>query len=308
MPHVDPNVTPNPSESSPGAGEKNVQTPLDGNRADTNRVAENQNQPPQDGDRKVGADGKVYTFKEDRSDWLPPHRLREETGKRTKLETEVATLRQEIETERKRVRAALGIETPSKDEAELQETRELFFKSFPEFAHLKDLTREDIQELLEAAREARGSTEATWQRHSAAMRTELENIAAELLRTQKLSDKQSARLWRAFREEAREQAQRRVRAEKMQDPSYNFENDFSARWHRGDTTLLEEFAKTFYEEWAAPVRRTAVAAEVTRGNRPVPRGERHRSVVTQGPPNINYNDDNAFKQAIGAARTGGGEV
>lgn len=289
-----------------GADDKNTQqTRNDGTRADTSRVADDKgvvdskDQPPKE---------KTYSFKEDRSDWIPRTRLNEESGKRTTLEKEVTQLRTEIETERKRVRAALGIETPNKDEAELQETRELFFKTFPEFGHLKDLSKDDIAEILEAARDARGSSQATWTRHREEMRVELDDIAAEMLRTDKLTEQQSKRLWRAFREEAREQAVVRAKAERAEDSTYDYENDFVARYERGDKALLEEFAKAFYDEWVTPARRTATAAVVNRGTRPVPRGERTRPAITQGPPNIDYNDDNAFKKAMSAARSGGGEV
>ena len=300
---------PDLQQQQSGAGDTTIQQPRnDGNRADTSRVVDAKSGVPQDGDQRKGVDGKVYTFKEDRGSWVPPHRLSEETGKRTKAETEAAQLRQDLDIERKRVRAALGVETLNKDDAELQETRELFFKTFPEFGHLKDLSKDDIAELLDAAREARGSANATWARHREEMRAELDDVAAELLRTDKLTEQQSKRLWRAFREEAREQAQARAKAERAEDSTYDFENDFVARYERGDKTLLEEFAKSFNEEWVTPARRTATAAVVTRGTRPVPRGERTRPAITQGPPNINYNDDDAFKKAMGAARSGGGEV
>ena len=128
------------------------------------------------------------------------------------------------------------------------------------------------------------------------------------MNVEKLSEPQVKRLHRAFKEEAREQATARAKAERAEDTTYDYNNDFVARYERGDKKLLQEFAKAFLDEWGIPARRSVSASVVGRQNRPVPRGERNRSMQTQGPPKINYNDEDAFKAAMVTARQGGGDV
>ncbi len=250
-----------------------------------------------------------FRYKEDRSDWVPRHRLNEESGKRTKLEQQIASLTERVEQEQRRVRAALGIDTPSPDAAKRAEVRTQVVTL------LKEMTPEEREELFpgmgeqrEAVQAAEQAARAQWDRHSNGMLTDLEDEAATLLNVDKLSEPQSNRLRRAFREEARERAIERAEAIQRKDDSYDYKNDFVARYERGDKKLLQEFAKSFMEEWGIPARRSNVASEVRRGNRPVPRGERQRAPMTQQPPKINYNDDKAFKDAMTAARNGGGEV
>ena len=96
--------TPNPDSQS-GAGNGNSQQqPTDGNRADTNREGQQQNQ----GDNK-----KVFTYQEDRTDWTPRHRLNEESSKRQTAEQKLAAAQAELEAERKRTRALAGLYPPA---------------------------------------------------------------------------------------------------------------------------------------------------------------------------------------------------
>lgn len=309
--------TPNPDQNTqntqvqPGSdGNNGQQQPNnDGNRADTNRAGQQPaGQQPQDGDQRRGSDGKVYTFKEDRGNWVPPHRLSEETGKRTKLEQQLADAQAKLEMSDKKLRIAFGLEVPSKEDQEAQEIREALYKVNPKLKLLERLDEETIERLLGAADSATTAVQAQWNRHRDNMLSTLQEEASDLLGVDKLSEKQAARLARAFREEAREQAAVRARAERSQDATYDYANDFVSRYERGDKTLLQEFAKSFIEDWGIPARRQANASAFERTNRPVPRGGRTRTHVTQGMPKIDYNDDKAFKDAMLKARSGGGEV
>lgn len=277
----------------------------DGNRADTNRAGQQQQQQPQDGDQRRGADGKVYTFKEDRGNWVPPHRLSEETGKRTKLETELAALRQQHELNEKKIRILAGVEPVNEDDAKAAEIREALFKTYPKLRLLEKLDESQLERILGAADSAESATKAQWDRHRTIMLADLEEEAADLLGVDKLTEAQVKRLHRAFREEGRDNAVRRAQAEQLQDSTYDYDNDFVSRYERGDRALLREFAKSFIEEWGIPARRQANASMVRQGGRPTPRGGRERTPLTQGPPKINYNDDKEFGAAMIAGRRGG---
>ena len=296
------NVAPNPGENTPGAGNPNPNpAPNPAPGPIPARSAEGQPNPggpnPNPNSNPNPAP-QEFRYKEDRGSWVPPHRLTEETGKRTKLETEIAELRQANELNQKRLRIAMGLEVPTKDEAELQEMRDALYRINPKLALLDRLDEEQLQNILDAADSATTATQAQWQRHTNSMLADLAEVAAELLNVDALSEKQVARLHRAFREEARERNAERVRAQKLQDSSYDFKNDFVARYEAGDKKLLQEFAKAFIDEWGIPARRTAVAGVLSRQGRPTPRGERSRQALTTAPPQIDYNDDKAFGAAL----------
>jgi hypothetical protein len=289
-----------------GAGGDN--TPIvpqnNGNRADTSRVADvTGGNPPLETTKE-----KTFSFKEDRSDWIPRTRLNEESGKRTKLESDLAQARTQAEMNEKKLRIAMGLEVVKPEDQEAAEIREALFKAHPKLKLLERLDEDTIDRILGAADSATSATQAQWNRHRDGMLSTLKEDAAELLGVEKLSDAQAKRLDRAFREEAREQAQARARAAEAQDSTYDFANDFVMRYERGDKTLLQEFAKSYIEDWGIPARRQANTSAFDRQNRPVPRGGRSRTTLTTGVPKIDYNDDNAFKNAMIAARTGGGEV
>ena len=274
----------------------------DGNRAETNREGQQQAQQQQKQAEKF------FQFKEDRSDWVPRTRLNEESGKRTALETRAAEAERRAELNEQRLRIAMGLEVVKPEDKEANEVREALLKTYPKLALLEKLDEEQLERVLGAADSAEQATKAQWARHTAGMLDNLTEEATDLLGVDKLSDAQTKRLHRAFREEAREQAIARAAAAKNNDSTYDFQNDFVSRYERGDKKLLTEFAKAFVDEWGIPVRRAANASALSRQGRPTPRGGRERTPLTQGPPKIDYNDDNAFKAAMISGRNGGGEV
>lgn len=291
-----------PSGQPQGADDTSTANPQDGTRADTSRVADDTTKPAEKPSEKS------YSFKEDRSDWVPRQRLNDESGKRTRAETEIASLRQELELRDKRLRLAMGLDVPSKDEQEATEIREALYRVNPKLRLLDKLNEQDIERLLSAAESAESTTSAQWARHREEMLGSLEAEVADQLNLEKLSEVQVNRLRRDFKAYARDEARKRAVAEQTQDPTYNYDNDFVARYERGDKTLLTEFAKGFLDDWVTPVRRQANVSTLQRQGRPVPRGERTRQNLTQGPPNIDYNNEDAFQKALLDARRGGDAV
>src|SRR5687767_7720335 len=86
------------TENQPGAGENQPVPAVQPPQAGVLPAA----QPPTPAE-------KTFSFKEDRSDWIPRTRLNEESGKRTKLEQQVTALNERLEMEQRRVRAAMGL-------------------------------------------------------------------------------------------------------------------------------------------------------------------------------------------------------
>ena len=238
---------------------------------------------------------KTFSFKEDRSDWIPRTRLNEQTTKFTAAEQRAIAAEAALAKEQGRVRALSGLETPSAEEADATAIREALYKAVPGIKLLETLTQEQLEDVLEAAQGAKATTQASWERHATTMLGGLEEEATAIMGVDKLTPTQSKRLQSAYREEAFAALQARRAGG---DPS----NDFIARHERGDKTLLKEFAKAYLDDFYVPAKRQVTSGVVQRNSRPVPRGERTRTQLAQGEQKIDYNDKNAFKNALLAAR------
>jgi hypothetical protein len=245
--------------------------------------------------------GPNFSYREDRSNWVPPSRIKE-------LSDQIKTLKQQTDEHngfRTRLGQAFGVNAPSDADREVAEAREALFKVFPNLKVLEKLDPEKFDQLMSGVETAQSSAQAQWDRHANQMIAGLETEVASNLGVEKLTPTQAKNLTRAFREEARDCAIARQRAAKSGDASYDASNDFIARYERGDATLLKEFAKAFLGDWVEPGRRMGAADVTRRQTRPVPRGERSRQAIAQGPPQIDYNNADAFKKALLDARGGG---
>lgn len=250
---------------------------------------------------------KVYTFKEDRSDWIPKHRLSETSGKLTAAEKRAQELETALEQERKRVQALSGVTPQDPKAKETEELRGAMYEMFPHLKALEGLTAEQLQDVFDAAAAAKTTTQATWERHAEDMLTGLETEVADKLGSDKLTPTQVRSLRRAYREEAQITLAARQRAQQEGDTSYDYRNDFLSRHERGDRALLKEFAKNFLGDWYEPAVRSVTAKQAQRGMRPVPRGERTRSLPAGGAPQVDLTKDADFKKALLSARGGGSE-
>lgn len=251
------------------------------------------------GDKPVaGAAPGQFTYKEDRTDWVPRHRLNDQSANYDK---KIKELTDQIQEHQQRVAKAFGFEKPDANAAKTEEIKTALLQVFPNLKALENLTDEKVQELLEAANGARTTSQAHWERHATTMLTTLETDVADRLGIEKLTPTQQKNLRRAYREEARDCLNARNAAAQAGE-RYDASNDFLARHERGDQTLLKEFAKAYLDDWFEPARRQVTADVSRRQNRPVPRGERTRTMIAGGPPKIDYNDPNAFKKALTDAR------
>lgn len=236
-----------------------------------------------------------YSYKEDRSDWIPRHRLNENTSK---FEQQIKSLQERLEEQDRRVKSVFGIENKTAAQKEADETRQALRELLPELQG-EQLTKEEIAELREAAKAARETSISSWQRHAVSMVTDLQSQVAKGMGLDQLSPSQSRLLGTAYREAAQAAAIAR-----QDDPDHDASNDFLARHERGDKTLIQEFAKAILDDWFEPAKRYA-AASIARRNRPVPGGERTRTAPVSSTPAIDYNDEDAFKKALLDSRARG---
>lgn len=203
--------------------------------------------------------------------------LQKERKARQQYDADLKAAKAELETERKRVRAALGIDTPSTADTEEAAIRERFAKLYPQLA---DLTAEDIAAIRDQRKTAQSLQETTnhyWAQHGRQMVTGVvEAISKEL--GGDLSDRQKQRIAQAYAHEAQSN------------------EEFLARHEKGDKTLITEFAKQWVEDWVEPARRKATQQETQRF-RPVPSGK-DRNIVTHGDKKIDVNDPKAVEDFL----------
>lgn len=247
---------------------------------------------------------KTYSFKEDRSDWIPRTRLNEVSSKLTKLEQENLTYKEQLALAEKRTRALAGVEPKNEEAEQAEEIKSAILKLFPGLKNIENLTEEQIQDMFDAAQTAKSTTQAQWERHAESMFSAVEDAVADELGTEKLTDSQIKRIRREYREAAAEALAARPRDQQGRpvDPT---RKDFLSRHEQGDKTLVTEFVKQFLADWYEPARRSVTRGVTSRQNRPVPRGERTRNTPVQGPPQIDYNNEDDFKKALLEARGSG---
>jgi hypothetical protein len=81
-----------------------------------------------------------YAYAEDRSNWVPPHRLREESTRAREAAARVQQYERDLHYERQRVAALSGVQPPpAPTDPENEIIRAQFLKIFPEYAKLAKL-------------------------------------------------------------------------------------------------------------------------------------------------------------------------
>ena len=260
------------------------------------------------GQQQAQAD-KSFSYKEDRGSWIPPHRLSEATQARTKAEQATAALQAQLDQATARIQALAGVNPKNPQDAEADELRAAIGKLYPKLALLDNLDEETIDRILEAADISTRSSNATWERHTHGVLNSLDVAAAKILGVAKLDDKQQERIRVAFRVEG-EKAER-VRQQQLRSgqrdtiDTVQGDNDFIARFERGDDTLVQEFVSDFLNGFIEPVRRSVTADVTRRVGRPVPRGDRNRTPLVQGQEQQDLSTPDGFKKALLAARGSG---
>lgn len=138
-----------------------------------------------------GAAAKQYTYGEDRSTWVPGHKVRAQTE-------EIRNLKAQIAERDRRVSALAGIKTPSPQEAEAAQLREQLFSIVPEFKDF--LEKKDA--IMRAAEFDFGSISSNEQRQWANTGRQALNLLTSELKAayggQDLSDRAKGHYQTAF--------------------------------------------------------------------------------------------------------------
>lgn len=217
-----------------------------------------------------------FRYKEDRSKWVPPHRLNEESEKARKAAERAATHEAEIEKLNKRVRALAGVDPVNPEEVDAEELRNAFKRIRPDLAKLDDTKIDQLLKMAERFESIEQSDSHRWEMHATSMLTQVNDQISDMLGGT-LNDRQKKNIAYAYTQRAES------------DP------EFLQRHLRGDKSLVEEFAKEFAEDWVKPGSRTAVAREVGQARR-VPSG-RGTQPITTPKPKIDFTDEKKVEDA-----------
>lgn len=214
----------------------------------------------------------TYSYSEDRSKWVPPHRVVEAS-------TRVTTLQKELELERQRVAALAGTRTQTPEDLDQAQIQEALFK-LPQFAHLKGLTPEVLQDLIEM-RQLRSSMEQSsqhvWRTLALDTTNQLESRYKDLIGADELTPQQSQILGTMFMG--------------MAGNTQESRNEFRQRYESRDPKLMDEFFEVLQQGIIEPVRRTALAGPLRRPA--VPRSG--SATVVAVPPKIDYTNSTAVE-------------
>jgi len=308
---VDANGTGNPGgNEQPGAGgQPTGGTP---NPTGGGQPTGNGGQPaggqPQGGQPQGGQPNgeSEFRFKENRADWVPPHRLQAQSRKIEALEKSLKDFTEGNAGFQNKIRQAFGIDEPTGEAKELAETKAALFKVFPNLKVLETLDEEKLNQIIAGATSAQQMTQQQWERHATTILGSVAKEVAKGLGLDKLSDTQKRRVESAYRDEAMIAVQARQvalqKGERQTMDTLPSDTDFLARHERGDEALITEFVKGYLGDWVEPARRH-VTTEAARRFRPVPRGERARTPVTSNNnPQLDLNKDDDFKKALLNAR------
>jgi hypothetical protein len=182
------------------------------------------------------------TPNEDRSNWVPPYRLREQTQRfEQSLQAERARWQAEKEAYEAKVRALVGVTPP--ENPQIDEVRNQFKQVFPDLDYIGS-QRAQLEEILALKDELKASMNAQWEAHNRNATDRLYK-AAEQTYGQPLSDDAKRTLGASF-------------------IGYLQSNPEAYTRYQYDTSVAEEFWKAFSDRFVDPVRRSAAVNTANR--------------------------------------------
>lgn len=219
-----------------------------------------------------------FTYKEDRSTWVPSHRISEESTKRQRAESE-------LETTRRQLQAITGATPKSADVQRVEEIKEQFYQLFPNAKDLLEMSKADLDALRQAPQQAHQASEfvtAGWARHGKQMLSNVVDKANDAIGGE-MSARAANRVKAAFiqmieteNELGREQGRNTPVMQKYLD---------------GDESLVEDFIKEWSEDFLAPARRQNTAQQLARVQRVPQSGTRTQVSSLQRPTEFKTLDE-----------------
>lgn len=226
-----------------------------------------------------------FTYKEDRGNWVPPHRIRESSERAKQLE-------RELDYERRRVAALSGVAAPAAPEdPETSEIKAQFFKLFPWAKKLADLAPEKLEALIGFDPSSIGSAEEHyWNQLGAQTLASVEEKVAAVYGAD-LTPFARGLVRQGFAAYISSSQELRDRYEQM------------------DPKLVDDFVKEYTAGVLDPHRRSITAAATPRVDRlrRLPRGSTTTAIPGAGPARPKPADTDEYHRSAFAAFTGSRE-
>lgn len=234
-----------------------------------------------------------FTYQEDRSKWIPPHRLTETSNKVRELESAIA------ESNRK-VAALSGVQTPNADEARAAQIKEAFFKlpGMGVMAKLANLSEEQVDRMLAAVDGVDSIKQGEmrqWQRHGNEQMEYISSGVADAYGSENLDKDQVEDLRTTFSTWLKRTVESEIEA------SGGEKSPTLERYEQGDKKLLDQFVSGYTKRWVEPARRTAAARTSTR-TRPVPNSAGRSQVTSVQRPEKFKSLDERLDYAVSRAK------
>jgi len=253
------------------------------------------------GTARTGAAASGFTYQEDRSKWIPPHRLTEVSQKQQTAETRATALSTELEQAKQRIAALAGVNPQDPQAMKSQQVKDAFEAMFPHLKPLLSMTAEQIEALTKTPEATQRQSQAElrqWQRHGNQQMTAVYTDVAESMGIDKLDDDQKADLKDSFTSWLKNKANAELQASGGRDSAT------ITRYEEGDAALLKEFVTSYTKRWVEPARRTATANTFPR-TRAVPSSTGRTQVTTVERPAVFKTLDERMDYAAKLARERG---
>jgi hypothetical protein len=219
-----------------------------------------------------------FTYKEDRSNWVPSHVVRQRTEELTKLQ-------QQLAFEQQRVAALSGVKLPAPPRnPEHDQIRNQLYEIAPELKELAEL-KEKIKALSgfdpKEFQALKDSQQQSWQVYGNSTLRTLIDKAKEAYGGADLSPKALRRISSAFASELQE------------------DQEFRERYEAGDLSIIDEFIADYRGSVLDPYRRQSAAAAAPNmaAARRLPRGGGSTPVVGARPALLKPTDPNFHQDA-----------
>ncbi len=211
-----------------------------------------------------------FSYKEDRSAWVPPHRIKEQTDKARAAE-------QRYEESQRRVAALSGVQIPNPQDEKVAQSREALMTLFPQLRKFENLTDEQLDRVLQTpdfVERANANDIQNWTRHGRQQLGTLHQDVADAIGAETLTSDQQSDVNESFKSWFKTTVEKELQASG---------GEISAtlqRYEDGDKTLIGEFSKRYIGNWITPARRQVTAQQTARINQRVPNSAGRAQVTT----------------------------
>lgn len=209
-----------------------------------------------------------FTYKEDRSKWMPPHRFQEVNSKLEKLRP--------LEAENKRladqVKALAGVGPTDPDAEKVESIKSKMFEMFPWAKKFAELSADQLDRVINAADQIDVAQQYVTQGHSKHAKMMLTSLVDEATSLSgEMSDRAQGRLKSAF--------STMIEVEIEKSEASGEVSPILQRYIDGDEKLVQDFANEWNEDFGKPIRRQITAQEVNTARR-VPNSQGRTQVTT----------------------------